>query len=375
MWQPDIATLRMMLGFAGLLSLLVTLGLWRAERGASGTGGWLLASILGLTACLLPPAVIWRQPDLGIVANTSLTLSSMVLILEGVLAFRGMGTPVRHRLPLLMVVLMIVALMLASAGRPWIRIVLHDGLAALLLWASAGALAWNAAKGQRAVSGVLALSFMGLGLLYIWRGSGLLVRGMDLGGADTRIPPWLLAASLVWLLIWTAGMPLLLLLRGRERERLLIDRDGLTGLSSRAAFLRDSAAKLALGQGASILLLSLDGLRTMNESLGHEAGDRMLRAFADRLCTQGVAENALAGRLTGAQFAILLPGTQDRSGLTQATERLRLSLISPLPVGDIMQPAGYSLGAALYPDDGRTISTLLEAAERSMFKVKAARSL
>lgn len=375
MWQPDIATLRMMLGFAGLLSLLVTLGLWRVERGAEGTGGWLLASILGLTACLLPPAVIWRQPDLGIVANTSLTLASMVLILEGALAFRGIGTPVRRRLPLLMMVLTIVALMLASAGRPWVRIVLHDGLAALLLWASAGVLAWNAVKGQRAVSGVLALSFMGLGLLYVWRGSGLLVRGMDLGGADTRIPHWLLGASLVWLLVWTAGMPLLLLLRGRERETLLIDRDGLTGLLNRAAFLRDSAAKLTQGQGAGILLLSLDGLRTMNESLGHDAGDRMLRAFADRLCARGSVEDALTGRLTGAQFAILLPGMQDRSGLMQATERLRLSLTSPLPVGDIMQPAGYSVGAALYPEDGRTVATLLEAAERSMFKVKAAHAL
>ncbi len=376
MGQPDIATLRMMLGFGGLLSLLVTLGLWRVERGAAGTGAWLLAAILGLTACLLPPAVVWRQPDLGIVANTSLTLSAMLLILEGALRFRDIGKADHRRLPLVMAIFAILALMLAAAGRPWIRIVLHDGLAAILLWGTAGALAWNAAKGQRAVSGVLALAFMGLGLLYTWRGTGLLARGVDLGGADTRIPPWLLVASFVWLLVWTAGMPLLLLLRSRERERRLVDRDSLTGLSSRVAFLRDSADALlhrgGQGQGAGVLLLSLEGLRPMNESLGHEAGDQMLRLFADRLRTEAAAAGAFAGRLTGAQFAILLPATGDRACLMRAIERVRRSLIPPLVLGDLLQPASFSMGTALYPEDGRSIAALLEAAERAMFKVKAA---
>lgn len=375
MWQPDIATLRMILGFAGLLSLLVALGLWRVERGAAGTGAWLLAATLGLAACLLPPAVIWRQPDLGIVANTSLTLAAMVLILEGALSFRAIGDPAHRRLPLVMAILAIVALMLAAAGRPWIRIVLHDGLAAVLLCAAACVLAWNAAKGHRAVSAVLALSFVGLGLLYVWRGSGLLARGLDLGGADTRMPPWLLAASLVWLLVWTAGMPLLLLLRGRDREIGLINRDGLTGLSSRVAFMRQSAAELVCrggqGQGAGILLLSLEGLRPMNEGMGHEAGDRMLKAFADRLHVQAKAEGGLSGRLTGAQFAMLLPVVGDRAGLMQAMERVRRSMMPPVTLGDVMQSPSFSIGTALYPEDGRTIAALLEVAERAMFKVKA----
>lgn len=378
MWQPDIATLRLLLDFAGLLSLLTALLLWRVEKGAVGTGPWALASGFGLAACLLPPAVMWRQPDMGIAANSSLTLSAMLLMLEGALRFRKIGVAAARRLPLVMGVSGIIALMLMAGVRPWLRVVLHDVLALTLLAGVALVLFRRAPLGQRLVSGVLASVFLGLGGLFAWRGAGILAAGLTLGGADTRTPPWLLAATLAWLLAWTVGMALLVLLHGRERERALADRDQLTGMANRTAFLRDGAVMLPGqgGRGAGILLLSLEGLRPMNESLGHAAGDHMLAAFAARLRQAAMADGAavLVGRLTGAQFALLLPGMADRGALVQAMDRLRLILAAPLVMQDIAQPADYSLGAALYPQDGSGMGALLEVAERAMFKVKAARS-
>ncbi|MFY8092595.1 MAG: diguanylate cyclase domain-containing protein [Niveispirillum sp.] len=369
MEAPDIGTLRLCLGFAGLLSLLVMAALWQARGRVPGTGSWLVAAIMSALAYLLPPAVQWPRPDLGIAINCSLTLSAMLFMLEGSLALRGFGDAARRRLPVVSLCLAILALMLISAGRPWLRVALHDGLAFLLLTATALTLVWRAPRWSWLPAGGMAMLFVALGLLLLWRGLGLLATGMDLGGADTRMPPWLLAATLAWTLGWTSLFPALVAATEGESLRQQAERDTLTGLASRTAFLR--LAGVGADRQHGLLLLALEGLRTLNSSLGHGTGDRMLAAFAVRL-REAAGPGTLAGRLTGAQFALLLPGLSDRADLLAAADRLRTALSVPLVIGDLVQIPEFTLGAALAPEDGKSVERLLEAAERAMFRVRAA---
>ncbi len=366
---PDIATLRMGLGFAGLLSLAVTVALWWSPSRVSGTGQWLLAALLSTLAYLLPPAVQWRSPDLGIAVNCGLTLSAMLFMLDGALALRGFGHSARRRMPVIMGCLAALALMLVSAGLPWLRVVLHDGLACLLLGATALVLLWRAPRWSRLPAGGMALLSLVLGLMFLWRGMGLLAAGLELGGADTRTPPWLLAANLAWALGWAALLPALVAAAAGDYLRQQAERDILTGLASRSAFL--SQARLVPERRDGLLLLGLEGLRTVNGSLGHETGDRMLAAFATRL-REAVGEGTLTGRLTGGQFALLLPGLQGRAELMAAADRLRSALSVPLIIGDLVHAPEFTLGTALAPDDGKSVERLLEAAERAMFRVRAA---
>lgn len=369
MGVPDIGTLRLGLGFAGLLSLLVMAALWPARGRVPGVGAWLVAAALSALAYLLPPAVQWRRPDLGIAINCGLTLSAMLFMLHGSLTLRGIGDAARRHLPVVTLCLAILALMLVSAGRPWLRVALHDGLAFLLLMGTALALVWRAPRWSWLPGGGMAGLFMALGLLLLWRGLCLLVTGMDLGGADTRTPPWLLAATLAWTLGWAALFPALVAAAEGESLRQQAERDMLTGLASRTAFLRRAGAGMDRHHG--LLLLGLEGLRTLNSSLGHGVGDRMLSAFADQL-RAAAGPGALIGRLTGAQFALLLPGLSDRAALLATADRLRLALSVPLVIGDLVQTPEFTLGAALAPEDGKNVERLLEAAERAMFRVRAA---
>lgn len=368
MEQPDTATLRLVLGFVGVLSSLVMLILRQAAGKGDGLGQWLMAALLSAAAYLMPPAVRWTRPELGIAVNSGLTLSAMLLMLDGVLALRRFGDGERRRPAVAMLCLGILALMLVSAGQSWLRVVLHDGLACLLLSGTATALVWRAPRWSWPAVGGLASLFMGLALLFLWRGSGLVATGLDLGGADTRTPPWLLLATLVWAIGWSALYPALVLTSERERSRLLVEKDMLTGLASRKAFLRQ--ARLQSAQPVGLLLVGVEGLRPLNGSLGHEAGDRLLIAFASRL-QETVGPAILVGRLTGAQFAVLLPEVRDRATLMAAAGRLRSALSLPLVMGDLAQTAEFSLGAALAPEDGRAVESLLDAAERSMFRVRA----
>lgn len=365
----DIGTLRLGLAFAGLLSLLVMAALWPARARVPGTGSWLVAALLSALAYLLPPAVQWARPDLGIAINCGLTLSAMLFMLHGTLALRGFGDADRRRMPVVTLCLAILALMLVSAGRPWLRVALHDGLAFLLLTATALALVWRGARWSWLPGWGMATLFTALGFMLLSRGAGLLVTGMDLGGADTRTPPWLLAATLAWTLGWTALFPALVACAEGESLRQQAERDPLTGVASRTAFLRQAGAGTDRHHG--LLLLGLEGLRTLNSSLGHGVGDRMLAAFADQL-RLAAGPDALVGRLTGAQFALLLPGLPDRAALVAAADRLRAALSVPLVIGDLVQTPEFTLGAALAPHDGKNVERLLEAAERAMFRVRAA---
>lgn len=150
--------------------------------------------------------------------------------------------------------------------------------------------------------------------------------------------------------------------------------DSLTGLLTREEFTDRAGQILAIAAreqlNAAVVFLDLDGYKTINDDYGHETGDRVLAAVAERLRGQ-TRDSDLLGRYGGDELVVIAEGA-DRSGAEDLTERLRAIIGAPLTVHGHVFELTCSQGIALYPDHGGDVSTLLSAADAAMYRAKAA---
>ncbi len=147
--------------------------------------------------------------------------------------------------------------------------------------------------------------------------------------------------------------------------------DELTGLVNRREFERRSEEELdtagRVGAGVCLMLIDLNGFKQINDTLGHQFGDLVLTACAERL-TSAVRDTDLVGRWGGDEFVILLPGLQDASAVRASAERIAGRLSASPVVGDVTVTA--SIGAALYPRHGATLDDLIRGADVAMYGAK-----
>lgn len=156
----------------------------------------------------------------------------------------------------------------------------------------------------------------------------------------------------------------------------LAHHDPLTGLFSRAHFLRalERTIELAERQGDrfSVMFIDLDHFKEVNDSIGHDAGDEMLRVAARRLNEQ-LRANDILGRLGGDEFVALLPGVSGDSDAPAIAEKILNALRAPVAFGPHSFAVSASIGICSYPADGRTATELLSRSDRAMYRAKQAR--
>ena len=160
----------------------------------------------------------------------------------------------------------------------------------------------------------------------------------------------------------------------REIERLAYY-DSVTGLPNRTLFTDRAQQALQLsnrlGQPSSLLLLDLDRFKTVNDSLGHAAGDEVLRVAARRLGTSLRDTDTLA-RLGGDEFVLMLPGCNALDAMHVA-QKLHAALAEPLQLeGGTRINLSASIGISTYPDDGQGFEPLLKNADIAMYEAKQA---
>jgi diguanylate cyclase (GGDEF)-like protein len=148
--------------------------------------------------------------------------------------------------------------------------------------------------------------------------------------------------------------------------------DALTGLPNRS-LLHQRAERAFRGDGlGAMLLIDLDRFKEVNDTLGHDYGDQLLVEVAARLAAAVRRGDTLA-RLGGDEFAVLLDGLPHRGAVADLAGRLQDALREPFGLGGVAIELEASVGVAIYPDHGTTVSTLLQRADVAMYEAKRGR--
>jgi diguanylate cyclase (GGDEF)-like protein len=170
-----------------------------------------------------------------------------------------------------------------------------------------------------------------------------------------------------------------------EQVRYIAYHDSLTGLPNRKMFkdylTRSTAEARRNLHELAILFLDLDNFKRINDTLGHQAGDKLLKSLADRLsgCLRESdvlshpardSASQLMARLAGDEFIILLPKTRGPDDAQKVARRILKSLTEPFIVDKQELYISTSIGIAMYPTDGKDSNELLKSADIAMYSAK-----
>jgi diguanylate cyclase (GGDEF)-like protein len=158
------------------------------------------------------------------------------------------------------------------------------------------------------------------------------------------------------------------MLRVMAETQLQASTDGLTGLVNRRSLENRVRRLRADGNDFAFVMADLDHFKVLNDTYGHEAGDRALRIFSESLRLELRADDT-ACRYGGEEFAIVLPGI-DVHGAVEVTERIRHALATTSGRGDA--PAFTASFGIAHSTDASDLDDLVQRADRAMFSAKAA---
>jgi diguanylate cyclase (GGDEF)-like protein len=158
-----------------------------------------------------------------------------------------------------------------------------------------------------------------------------------------------------------------------QRIRQLAYFDELTGIASRAYFYQHTEdlikGALRRDERFSLLYLDLDGFKDVNDSLGHDAGDELLKLIAARL-QQVLRDSDFVARLSGDEFCILVDNINDQYDAAAVSSRCLVEINKPVTLGLQELCPRCSIGIAHFPEDGRDLHSLLKAADSAMYAAK-----
>ena len=151
--------------------------------------------------------------------------------------------------------------------------------------------------------------------------------------------------------------------------------DALTDLPNRVLF-QDRLDRVVLhaarhGRLAALLFLDLDGFKLINDTMGHRAGDLLLKEVAERL-GRCVRQADTIARLGGDEFTIILDEIGDPLDAAQVADKVIAVLAVPFVITGQEVTIGVSIGVSLFPEHGRAGEDLLKHADTAMYRVKAA---
>lgn len=158
----------------------------------------------------------------------------------------------------------------------------------------------------------------------------------------------------------------------RDNDR-LATYDSLTGLLNRYQMARRLEKTVAAFQvqkrACAVMLIDLDRFKQVNDTLGHPAGDALLKQVADRL-VRAVGDREKIGRLGGDEFQIIMPDEDDRGALGDLADRIIRSLSQPYSIDGSRCIIGASVGIAVSPFDGQSSEDLIRSADLALYSAK-----
>ena len=162
----------------------------------------------------------------------------------------------------------------------------------------------------------------------------------------------------------------------KEQEELynLSTRDKLSGLYNRMSLMEKMNWIISnserTGEKFAIIFLDLDNFKTINDSMGHDFGDKILIEVSNILL-KSVRENDIVSRLGGDEFVVVLSqNIEDETKIVEVLDRIKKYLSIPVTFDDYKYYLTASMGVSIYPRDGRDVTTLLKNADIAMYKAK-----
>ena len=155
--------------------------------------------------------------------------------------------------------------------------------------------------------------------------------------------------------------------------RHMANHDVLTGLANRKLFEEKLQEGLVLAQANEKMLatffLDLDGFKQINDTLGHDTGDLVIKEVGQRL-KKSLRGTDTVARLGGDEFTIILPEIPSKGVAIRVAEKVIAAVTQPLPVKESELNVTLSLGISLYPEHGQTLEALVKSADRAMYQAK-----
>lgn len=149
--------------------------------------------------------------------------------------------------------------------------------------------------------------------------------------------------------------------------------DSLTGLPNRRLFNDRIVLEISHAQRreekVAVVLMDLDLFKEINDTLGHNIGDKMLQAVGNRL-TQILRKSDTVARMGGDEFMLILPEIKEISAIESSLSRLLEALQSPFLIEGNQLKISTSIGVSFYPDDGVDVDTLVKKADIAMYRAK-----
>ncbi len=152
--------------------------------------------------------------------------------------------------------------------------------------------------------------------------------------------------------------------------------DPITGLGNRALFEDRLHQLLALARRAKehlgLVMMDMDGLKQINDTHGHRAGDEAIRTLGHRLRAATRATD-ISARLGGDEFGLILPGVQNRESAQRTAIKIAEQLQGPFAFEGHELTLGVSVGLAVFPEDAEVQEALIDVADQAMYEAKRAR--
>ncbi|MFZ6649203.1 diguanylate cyclase domain-containing protein [Undibacterium sp. TJN25] len=376
MLKLDKPTLDLVIVAASLVSMLVLIAVWRINRQMPGTAWWAAAASLAAPAFFISKFFVGlgMPRELVIAINNSLTLTTLLLMLEGTLRFRAYSSATRWRYGILLIPVFI---LMAFVNRDDAihRYLFHDTVAMLLTTGIAIAFIRRSRQLEIMTHGIAAIFLAALtaGFAGRWALAWQATDQMRL-----MLDPYMSTLSLIAILFtmgWTFSVSTACNLRAQKMILGMAREDMLTGLPNRRHFdevMRRNAAQSARSElGFGFILVDLNDFKQVNDRHGHQTGDALLVELGTRL-RRFAREADFVGRIGGDEFIVLTHGIADQQQLDASLQRLRAALDGPAMIAGTLLEISTSLGAARWPADGVTPDKLMHIADQRMYADKSA---
>jgi diguanylate cyclase (GGDEF)-like protein len=259
-----------------------------------------------------------------------------------------------------------------SCGALWLLFRPFHGRAAVMLGRFGGAALMGLAIGAMHYIGMAASVF----------GAGSYCRGgISLNSDWLAVTTALVAASVLTLALLTDIYTAEIALRARAHAHSLQEvnaqlhhqsmHDALTGLPNRQLFFERLRSALSDVDGShfAVMMIDLDRFKLVNDSLGHAAGDKLLREVAHRLTT-ALRKSDTVARMGGDEFLVLASGVSDAAEVAPVVAKVLEAFNAPLRLGNLEVRAAPSIGISFYPRDGRDANSLVARADEAMYSAK-----